>query len=185
MYSTPKSDNSGLFGSPELETKNWMLGVGEHFGVTDNGELYCTNGHFSGVIDAKAGGKIAGWEITDDSLIGPKGWLLSTSGDSTKDLQTTIIEQKNRVWKYKYGSDSTCDIISSNNWNQTAEVTTKLYLAAEYAYFLEKMLMENTVSFMVKITYQVGGVNTTKNVVFPYGSSWQHLTINGVDSFCL
>jgi hypothetical protein len=43
--------------------KKWKLGVGNHFGVTENGELYCTSGNFSGTITADNGyiGGTSGW----------------------------------------------------------------------------------------------------------------------------
>jgi hypothetical protein len=53
MYSTPVSA-SGLFGSSG--SKEWMLGIGQHFGVTSDGSVY-----------AKAG-QIGGWTINQDRL---------------------------------------------------------------------------------------------------------------------
>jgi hypothetical protein len=51
MYSIGNTAK-GLFGTDTNEEKKWSLGIGKNFGVTNNGEVYCT------------GGKIAGWEIS-------------------------------------------------------------------------------------------------------------------------
>ena len=50
-----------------------MLGIGSNFGVTNNGDLYCTSGNFSGNVKFSGelngpSGKIGGWYIGDDYL---------------------------------------------------------------------------------------------------------------------
>jgi hypothetical protein len=49
----------------------WVMTAGSKFGVTKNGALYATNANISGEITAESG-KIAGWEIQNDSgIYGP------------------------------------------------------------------------------------------------------------------
>ena len=47
--------------------KTWVLGIGKHFGVTEEGVLYATNAAISGRISANDG-NVAGWEIGQNSL---------------------------------------------------------------------------------------------------------------------
>jgi hypothetical protein len=50
MYSSGSGTKTGPFGQ---KSKNWALGIGDKFGVTKNGELYCTGGKIGSMtIDA-------------------------------------------------------------------------------------------------------------------------------------
>ena len=112
--------NIGGSGPNANNPPKWVITAGEHFGVTNEGQLYATEAHFSGSIssssiDGKGGftlnddgiianlGFISGWEITNDSL--KKGRTLMASGDANWGYASPIrfaVSEENGYQRYKY-----------------------------------------------------------------------------------
>ena len=102
MYSTAKNDGAkGTTAAPYLfgstETQDWLLGVGSNFGVTKNGNLYCSNGNFSGNIEAE-GGRIGALYISSggfqthktEDTEPPQGCYFGVQGLKFFDQEATI-----------------------------------------------------------------------------------------------
>lgn len=56
ILSTEGILNSEKYFNSDNDKEKWMLAIGQNFGVTEDGELYCTGGNF------------AGWEVDDSYL---------------------------------------------------------------------------------------------------------------------
>jgi hypothetical protein len=82
MYSTSAKSGS-YFGANE--SKDWMLGIGKHFGVTKNGELYCT------------GGKIGSIEIIN---LASQDDAKNAAAEAVKDYAPLTSEGTNFSWKF-------------------------------------------------------------------------------------
>jgi hypothetical protein len=59
------SSDNRYFG--QYTDMNWALGIGDKFGVTTDGSLYCTSGTFTGRVEM-SGGSIARWTVDGSGL---------------------------------------------------------------------------------------------------------------------
>jgi hypothetical protein len=103
----------------EKDATDWRLTIGSKFGVTNDGSLYCNNGTFSGIIHAKAGGTIGGWDIGTNSLTNG-----TPGGDNSICLYTSWSGNEN--WRLLIGSRFKVNrdgVLTCTNGNFSGKIT--------------------------------------------------------------
>jgi hypothetical protein len=75
---------------------NVILGVNNKFALTKNGDLYANNVNLSGIIHAKEGGTIGGWNIDKDKI-----YSGTVGMNSSSDNETNGIYDINGILSYK------------------------------------------------------------------------------------